>query len=93
MDVAHQHLARQRDVVAEKLAAPVQDGQALDAARRQERQTVRQALPDAAAELCTPDAVQSAERSFAEREAAEQSASEAEPGAAESREPAAAQKP
>jgi hypothetical protein len=53
------------DAGAEKLAGPAPDGRARDERFRQALRFGRQAQPDAAAELCTQDAAQSAERSCA----------------------------
>ena len=58
------------DADAEKLADPALDGRARDAWSRRARWFVQRARPAVAAELCTPDAVQSAEQSCAEPEAA-----------------------
>lgn len=58
------------DAGAEKLAAPAPDGRARDAWSRRARWFVQWARPVVAEELYTPDAVQSAERSCAEPEAA-----------------------
>jgi hypothetical protein len=58
------------DAGAGKLAGPVLDARARDAWSRQEAHpSVRSVRPDAAVELCKPDAVLSAERSCAEQAA------------------------
>jgi hypothetical protein len=62
-DLRCQELA---DVVAEKLAVRARDGRAQDAWFPQAHRSARLEQPDAAAELCTPDAVQSAAQSCAE---------------------------
>ena len=58
------------DAGAGKLAALALDDRARDASSPQERQSVPRAQPDAAAELCTPDAALSAARSCAAPEEA-----------------------
>ena len=58
------------DAGAEKLADPALDARARDAWSRQAHRPAQRARPDAAGELCTPDAVQSAEQSCAALEAA-----------------------
>ena len=59
------------DAGAGKLAGPAQDARARDAwSRQQAHPSVRSVRPDAAAELCTPDAVRSAEQSCAAQAAA-----------------------
>ena len=60
------HCRELADVVAEKLAVRAPDGRARDASFPQAHRSARQAQPDAAAELCTRDAVQSAAQSCAE---------------------------
>ena len=58
------------DADAGKLAGPAQDARAQDAwSRQQAHPSVRSVRPDAAAELCTPDAVRSVEQSCAEQAA------------------------
>jgi hypothetical protein len=58
------------DAGAEKLAVPALDARARDAWSRQVHRPAQRVRPDAAVELCTPDAVQSAEQSCAALEAA-----------------------
>jgi len=58
------------DADAEKLAVPAPDVRARDAWSRRVRRFAQPARLDAAAELCTPDAVLSAEQSCAALEAA-----------------------
>jgi len=58
------------DAGAEKLAVPARDGQARDAWSRQGPPPAQLARPAWAAELCTPDAVQSAAQSCAALEKA-----------------------
>ncbi len=57
------------DEAAEKLAGRARGVRAQDASSLPELQLARWARPDAAAELCTPDAVPSAEQSCAAQEA------------------------
>jgi hypothetical protein len=77
------------DAGAEKLAAPALDVRARDAWSQRERLSVQQARPDAAVELCTPDAVQSAEQSCGAPEAAADPSPLVRRDAAEPREPEA----
>ena len=58
------------DAGAEKLAVPALDARARDALSLPAHRPARRAPPDAVAELCTPDAVPSAEQSCVAREAA-----------------------
>jgi hypothetical protein len=77
---------------AEKLAVPALDARARDAWSRQARWFVQWVRPAVAAELYTPDAVQSAEQSCAELAAAAVP-EPLEPDAASPRKPEAGTKP
>jgi hypothetical protein len=68
-DEEHQHRPLP-DAAAEKSVAQVRDVRARDVRFRWERQLVQPVLRVAAAEPCTQDAAQSAERSYAARAAA-----------------------
>ena len=81
MDEADLRLAL-ADADAEKLAVPALVARARDAGFLQVRQLARSARPGAAAVLCRPDAVQSAEQSCAAPEAAADPKRLAQPDAA-----------